>query len=130
VADTRISPGPAVDGDPGHVAARHLALAGVQPGPHLEAEAPHPVADGPGALHRPPGGVEGGQEPVAGGLDLPALEDVELHAHEGVVLVEQLPPAGVPELRRPLRRPDDVGEENRGQPPFRLGPPLSLREEE
>jgi hypothetical protein len=110
-----------MDGDSGHVGAGDLAFAGVESGPDLQFEAPHAVADDPGALYRPAWRFEGGQEAVAGGLDLPALPDFELSSDQGVMALEDLPPAGVADAPRRLGGADDVREEHGGQDAVCLG---------
>ena len=82
VLETRISPGPAARHHPGRdvhrdaadVAVTQLDLAGVQPRPELDADAGQLVPERGCAVDRPSGTVEGGQDPVAGGLDQPAAE--------------------------------------------------------
>ena len=95
-AGERADAGADVHGHAADVVADELALAGVQPGAHLEAERPHPVRGSRGrtriAARRP---VEGGEEAVPQGLDLPAAEAIELAADQLVVAPEQLPPAPV-----------------------------------
>src|SRR4029453_2985424 len=85
----RHHPGGDVDGDPADVVAEQIDLAGGQPHPHPQAQGgeagPEAVAgpDGPG------GPVEGGQEPVPGGLDLAAPEAAELLADRLLVVDQQ-----------------------------------------
>src|SRR4030095_15109295 len=64
--------------------------------------------------------VEGGEDPVPGGVELPAAEAGELPTHTRVVLAEQLAPAVVAELGPLRRRTDDVGEQDGGQHPVGL----------
>jgi hypothetical protein len=68
-------------------------------------------------MDRPAGAVEGGQDPVAGGLDQPAAELLDHPAGQLVVDVEQLTPAPVAQLFGPLGRAHDVGEQHRSQHP-------------
>ena len=65
--------------------------------------------------------VERREEPVAGRVDLAAAEALELAPDERVVPLEQVAPAPVAELRRPLGRADDVGEEHRREHAVGLG---------
>jgi hypothetical protein len=57
-------------------------------------------------------GVEGGQEAVAGRLDFPTFEQLELPAHDRVVFGQEFPPPLVAELFSPVCRVDDVSEEH------------------
>jgi hypothetical protein len=109
-----------VDRDPAHVVAHQLHLAGVQAAADLDPDPLHGGADGAGAAQRPLGGVEGGQEPVAGHVQLAALVAGDLAAGEGVVGLQQLAPAAVAELGRALGRAHDVGEQDGRKPT--LGP--------
>src|SRR5215207_965181 len=66
-------------------------------------------------LDRRPRGDEDGEEPVAGLLcDLTAELD-DLLADDGIVPGQELLPLLVPERLQELRRPDDVGEEERAR---------------
>jgi hypothetical protein len=67
-----------VHADPADVIAAHLALAGVQPGAHLDAERLHCVADRHRAADCSLWPVEHREEPVAGCVDLRAPEPREL----------------------------------------------------
>ena len=67
------------------------------------------------------GAVEGGEEPVARGVDLAAPEAAELAADEVVVSLEEVAPAAIPEGGGLLRGADDVGEEDGGEHPVGLG---------
>ena len=106
VLETSTSPGCAlrgdagadVDGDPADLAVDQLALAGVQAGADLEAELAHRLGDRAGAADRPGRAVEGGEEAVAGGVDLLAAEPDQLAPDERVVALEQVAPAPVAEL--------------------------------
>src|SRR4029077_2706225 len=102
-----------VDGHPTNVVAAELALARVQPGPHVKAQGPDPVPDRAGALDCAGGAVEGGEEAVAQRLDLTAAEPIELAARELVVAFDQLSPTPVPCLGGALGRVNDVGEHHR-----------------
>src|SRR6267143_3930170 len=81
--------------DAGELGAAHFALAGVQPRAHLEPQPLDTLGDGTRGSHAARGAVERSQEPVAGGVDLPATEVYEALADERMVGVEQIPPAPV-----------------------------------
>ena len=106
--DTSTSPGPASEATrapmctaiPRDLVAAELALAGVQARAHVEAERATHVRDRPRAADRARRPVEGGEEPVAGRVDLAPAEALELATHERVVALEQLAPAAVAELAR------------------------------
>src|SRR5207247_8916763 len=108
-----------VYGHPAYVPGAQLALARVEPGAHLEAEARDLVRDARCAADRARRAIEGGEESVAHRLDLPPSVAVDLVAHELVVAVEQLPPATIAHPGRALCRPDDVGEQHGRQHSFR-----------
>ena len=78
--------------------------------------------------------VEAGEEAVPGDVHLAAAEERELPPDELVVAFEHLVPGAVSERGGARARADDVGEEDRGQHPFRLGsfsrpPPPDLSQE-
>ena len=129
VPETRISPGPGAAGHPRADVNRYarelliddLALAGVHPGTDLQAQPAHGVDRGVGAADRARRPVEAREEPVARGVDLAPAKALELAPNRGVVSLQQLAPAPVAELGRPLRRADDVGEEHRREHAVGLG---------
>jgi hypothetical protein len=90
-------------------------------GADLERQRPHRFDHGKGAPHRRDRTVEGCEEAVPGGCDLPAAEAGRLAAAELVVLVEHVAPASVSHLRGERGRVHDVGEQQRGQHPIRVG---------
>ena len=101
---------PDVHGDPGHLLADDLALARMNAGSDLDAEAPHAVADRAGAtdsLRRP---LERRKEAIAGRVEHATIEAIQLLVNEVVVAFHELPPAAVADPRRVLARADDVRE--------------------
>ena len=74
-----------------------MLLTSTSPGPDLQPNRPHAIGDCPRTAYGPGRTVEGRQKAVAGGVNLPATEALELHAHLGVVALEQLAPALVAE---------------------------------
>ena len=133
-----ISPPPAtradarrdVDAHPRVVVAAAVGVGGVQPDADRRGEAgvvavvPQRALDRDRAVDRRAGGVEGGEEAVAGRVDdlpSPGRDD----APERVVVPAQEPlPRGVAERLREHRRADDVGEHERPAHVRRAGPPL------
>ena len=102
-----------MDGDAAWLrAGRPLHLARVDAGPHVEAELREGVADGEPAANRTRRPVEEREEAVAGGVDLLAAEAIELGSDRRIVPSEELRPRCVTELRRPLGRADEIGEED------------------
>ena len=95
------------------VAALALHLACVDARPDRELERAQLLADCERAADRLPGPVEEGEEAVAGRVDLLAREPRELSADGVVVSGEKRCPRRVAERARPLRRADEIGEENR-----------------
>ena len=104
--------------DPADVIAADLALAGVQPGAHLDAERLHRVADRHRAADRPLRAVEHREEAVARRVHLAAPKASELRPDDGVVRIKQRMPVTVAHLRGPARRVHDVGEQHRGEHPI------------
>ena len=110
-----------VDGDPADVVVADVELPGVEAGPDLDADAAQLGPEGQGAADRPAGPVEDRQDAVAGALDPPAALAADQPPGRLVVGVQQLPPPLVAGRLGPLGRPDDVGEQDRGQQPAGLG---------
>src|SRR6201985_2573500 len=104
-----------VDGDAADVVVAQLDLARVYARPHLETQAPQDVADRHGTPDGAGGSVEPGEEAVACGVDLTAVEALKLPPDLGVVPAEQVLPSLVANLDRALRGVDDVGKQHRGQ---------------
>ena len=69
-------------------------------GADLDAELPHRFGCGAAARDRGRGLAEAGEEPVAGRVELPASEPLELAPNDAVVPVEQRLPAPISELFR------------------------------
>jgi hypothetical protein len=69
------------------------------------------------------------KNPFPGGHDLAAGEAGQLATAQLVVLVEHVPPAPVTHLRGQGCRVDDVGEQQRGQLPVRVGAGAGAGEE-
>jgi hypothetical protein len=107
-----------VHADTTDVVPADLALAGVQPGAHLNAERLHRVTDRHRAADRSLRAVEHRQEAVARCVHLAAPKPSQLRLNDGVVRVEQGMPVTVAHLRRPARRVHDVGEKDRGENPI------------
>jgi hypothetical protein len=103
------------DREPGQLVARALALARVDSGAHVEPEIAHAVDDRAGAANRTSRSVEAGEEPGARGVELRPAKALELPADQRVVPVEEIAPHSVSELGCTLGRPDEVGEEERGE---------------
>src|SRR6266566_8903100 len=112
-AGLRCDPRADVDRDPADLGVHALALAGVQPGPHLDAEIADALGDRTRAADPAGGPVERGEEAVAGGVELRAAVAPQHPAHRRVVILEQLAPARVSEFYRLGCRANDVGEQNR-----------------
>ena len=107
-----------------HIAVPQLDLADVQPGADLD---PHPVqvlTQRGRAADRPRGAVEGGQDPVAGGLDQPSMKRLDPAGSRLVVDLEQLPPPLVAQVPGALggadngrRRPHSASRASGRRPP-------------
>lgn len=118
----------AMDGDTADVLAPYLDLTRMQAGTD-DAEIAHGVPKGGGAADGPSGTVEGGQDAVAGELHHSASEALDVATGHLVVLVEEVLPAPIAQLTGPLRRRDDVGEQDRGENPVVLDAPANARQE-
>lgn len=112
-------------GHPGHIAflvvflgAAHLDFPRMDADPDLDAQHAHRFNHGVAAGQRGTRAGERRNEAVPGGVDFTAAEPLDLMADDGVVVVEQVAPPVVAELRGALRRTDDVGEHDRGQHAF------------
>ena len=90
----------------------------MQSGAHGEIQWPDAFDDRLRAPDRASGAVEGGEEAVARRIDLASVEARELATNGGVVLLHEIAPATVSDLRRALRRSDEIGEENRREHPI------------
>ena len=95
-------------------------LAGVDGGPHLEAQPADDVVEREGAAQRPGRCVEGGHDPVAGALDVLAHPSVHLRLRHLEVPVHKLAPGAIAHLGGLGGRLDDVGEQDRGQDAVRV----------
>ena len=73
------------DRDPDDLAIADFALAGVQTGPNLETDRSQRIAEGSGGENGPGGPIERSEEPIAGGVELPALEPREFAADDRVM---------------------------------------------
>ena len=93
----------------------------MEPGADVELERPHGIDDRLSAADRSGGTIEGGEEPVAGCIDLLAVEAAELTADGGMVLLQQVAPAPIADLCRSLGGADEVGEEHRREHAVRAG---------
>src|SRR5207253_6803113 len=94
------------------VVAGELDLARMHPRPDLQAERQHGLGDGLRAPDGPSRPVEGGEEPIAGGVDLPPSEPFDQGTNSLVMGIEQFSPAAIPQRGRLLRRANDVSEQN------------------
>ena len=111
-------PGADVDGDPPELVAHDLDLAHVDPGPDVDPGGTEPVDHFDGAFDGLGRLIERGEEPIAGGVDLPPTVPLQRAADDPVVGGQQLPPRPVAQFLGPLRRAHDVREEDGGQEPL------------
>jgi len=87
----------------------------METGSYFDAQAPHSVADCPGAADRARRAVEGGEEAITCSVDLAPPEPLELAPNDGPVPLEQLAPTPIAELGGSFRRADDICEEDGGE---------------
>jgi hypothetical protein len=97
-----------VDRDTADVAVALLNFAGVQPHPELEADAAQLVSERGRTTDPAAWAVEGGQNPITGGLDQLAAELLDQPPGQFVVHVQQLAPTPVAQPAGLLGRADDV----------------------
>src|SRR6202012_4415293 len=74
-----------------------------------------------GTGERGAGTAEGRDESISRGVDFASPESLQLVAHDGVVVVQQVAPPVVAEQGGPLGGADDVGEHDGGQQALGLG---------
>jgi hypothetical protein len=84
-----------VNGHPADVVAHDLDLARVHPAAHLDPRVADRLLDRRSAAKSGDRTAEGGEESVAGGVDLGAAEPEQLGADEPVVIGQDLPPGSV-----------------------------------
>ena len=94
-----------MDGQAGHVLGLDFDLAGVQSGPDLDAELGDLIPDARGTADRPGWAVERGQDAIADRLHGTSAESLDLAPGQVIVLAEELPPAGIAQLRGELVDP-------------------------
>ena len=87
-------------------------LASVAAGADAQTELANRCAQGLGAADGPRRPVEGRQQAIPRGVDVPAPVPFDLPPRELVMLADKLGPAGVANLGQPLGRADDVGEQD------------------
>jgi hemerythrin-like domain-containing protein len=113
-------PGADVHGEPSDPLASHLHLPGVHADPDRDPDPVQSVMESAGAVDGAARPVEGGEESVAGVVDLVSTEPCQLLAHDGVVLVEERAPARVTDGGSARGGVHDVGEEDGGEPSVRV----------
>ncbi|HYX85104.1 MAG TPA: hypothetical protein VE777_09045 [Gaiellales bacterium] len=87
----------------------------VDAGAQFEDEIAHSRGDVQGASDGAGRAVEPREEPVARHIELLLAPAPKELARNGVVSLQQLAPTAIPELHRPCRGVDDVGEHDRGE---------------
>src|SRR3954453_2306986 len=104
-----------VNGDAADIVADHFALAGMQPGADLDADRPDFVGDRAGTANAARWTVKRCEKAVARSLHLMAAKSRQIAADGGVMMVEQIAPALVAEVRGLFSGADDVGEKHGGE---------------
>ena len=84
-----------VDRNATDILAHHLAFAGVETGTNFNSKLTDFVADGASTTDAACRAVEGGQNTVAGALDLMTTEPRKVTLDYGVVIVEKTAPAAI-----------------------------------
>jgi hypothetical protein len=101
-----------VDGNTADLVTDDLAFPDVDTGTDLDSQCPYAFADRGGATNSSGGTLEGGEEAVAGVVDLVAAVGSQLSPHECVVVSEHARPALIAQLEGMDRGVDDVGKED------------------
>lgn len=91
------------------------AFASVQTRSHLDPERAHTVGDRARTTNRACGPVEDRKKAITGGADLAATVTCKFATDEGVMIVQQVPPAAVAQASGLLSGSDYVGEHYGGQ---------------
>src|SRR6267378_6226795 len=115
--------------DPGQLVVEDLTFAGVNAGPHVEADSVKILPDCEGTTNRTGGSIERRAESVACVIDLSAPIALQLGSHHPVVLLEQIAPSTISQLRGTLSGVNDVGEQNGRQHPIGVWPSSNARQE-
>lgn len=97
----RDDPSGNVDRQPSNVVTAHLDFAGVEAHAYIDPKLAGSLADRAPTLDCASGTVERDEEPVAHGLDFPALEASELTTYHCVMCIEPVLPRPIAEGRRP-----------------------------
>src|SRR5262249_2917919 len=104
-------------------------FSGVKAGTDVDPERAHAVTNRRRAPHGASRPVEARKKAVARRVNLAAAKPRQLTPRPVVIAFEEVPPTAVSELRRSLRRSDDVDEENRGEHAVVLGNGPGARQE-
>jgi hypothetical protein len=104
-----------VHGDAGDPVVSELDLAGVEPRPDLEIQRSHRRNNRLSAADGPSRAVERCEEAIAGRIHLTAVEPLQLAPDSRVMLLDEVPPATIPELRGSGGGADEIREEHSRQ---------------
>src|ERR1700694_400456 len=88
-------------------------FAGVDATPYFKVKLAGGISNGTGAFDGTSGTIEGREEPASRCFVLPAPTTRQLTTNGVIVPIKQVTPMPIAKLARPLRRLDDVREENR-----------------
>jgi hypothetical protein len=116
----RLHAGRDMHGEPAHIGAAPLDLAAVQSATDLDAQAPEPIAEREGTSDRSGGPIERSEQPISRGFHERASVSSNLPLGKPIVRIEDVSPTLIAELGGPLRRADDVGEQDRRQHTVRV----------
>jgi hypothetical protein len=108
-------------GDTAELFADHLTLASVDASANVNAEFSDRVHNCPSAADRTRWTIEGRQEAVASSIDFATSMPGELVTNKGVMLSEKVLPSAVPEFDKPVRRLDNVREQDGREYAITLG---------
>lgn len=130
VLDTNTSPALAcatiraatLTANPREIVTSTVALAGMNPGAHLNSQRSDSVTHRSSTADRPRRTFEHSEETIAERLDRPTPVALDLDADDLVVAFDQCPPALVSHLGGSLCRGDDVGEQDRRQGTIGVAP--------
>src|SRR5262245_10868099 len=108
-------------GDSPELAVGDLTFACVDAGPHIQPDSSERVDYGAAAANCARGSVEGCEEAVSSGVDLPPSIAGQLRPDDRVVGVQQLPPGPITQLGGALGGRNNIGEKDSRQYSVEVG---------
>ena len=104
-----------MDRDSADVAVNQFALAGMKSRTNLQAQRTHLLAHGPRATYGARRAIEGGKQPITGGIHLVATEGTQFSPQHRVVVAEKLAPPRIAQFGRAFGGASDIDEHDGGE---------------